>query len=113
MRELDKKKKNEHREYERRLGVFCGSTKNDDILMWSHYSNSHTGFCVGLDFKRLDKFISDKFPNGKSMMKEVIYDEKMPVLKSYNEDEMAEYLISRMITKSIHWEYEKEAVHHK
>jgi hypothetical protein len=28
------------------IGVFCMSEVNDQILMWSHYSESHTGFCL-------------------------------------------------------------------
>jgi hypothetical protein len=27
--------------------VFCLSERNDQPLMWAHYANSHTGFCVG------------------------------------------------------------------
>ena len=27
-------------------GVCCLSEKHDDVLMWSHYSNGHKGFCL-------------------------------------------------------------------
>ena len=30
-------------------GVSCFSKCNDSILMWSHYSNSHKGYCVKFD----------------------------------------------------------------
>ncbi len=33
------------------LLVTCFSENNDSILMWSHYANHHTGFCVEYDFK--------------------------------------------------------------
>lgn len=41
-------------------GVCCFSKKCDDILMWSHYSEKHTGACLGFDtnnefFKNLKK----------------------------------------------------------
>jgi len=26
--------------------IFCLSAKNDDLLMWGHYADSHKGFCV-------------------------------------------------------------------
>lgn len=34
------------------LGVVCLSEVNHDILMWSHYAESHTGFCI--EFERSD-----------------------------------------------------------
>lgn len=37
----------------RTLGVYCLSEVRDDLLMWAHYSASHSGFCVGLDTERL------------------------------------------------------------
>lgn len=35
------------------LRVTCFSEDNKSILMWSHYANHHTGFCVEYDFKSL------------------------------------------------------------
>lgn len=40
------------------FGVLCLSEIKDSILMWSHYSNDHRGFCI--EFENLDKFISEK-----------------------------------------------------
>ena len=28
------------------MGVFCMSEVKDQILMWAHYSEGHTGFCL-------------------------------------------------------------------
>src|SRR5437667_11515658 len=33
-------------------GVLCLSRRRDDILMWSHYCASHTGFVLGFDVLR-------------------------------------------------------------
>lgn len=41
------------KEQDKYLGVICLSRKWDNILMWSHYANSHTGFCVGFDEAKL------------------------------------------------------------
>lgn len=30
-------------------GITCFSETNDNILMWSHYSNKHEGICLGFD----------------------------------------------------------------
>ena len=32
-----------------KLGILCLSEKRDDILMWSHYADGHTGFCLEFD----------------------------------------------------------------
>jgi len=34
------------------LGVVCFSEINNDILMWSHYADGHSGFCI--EFERSD-----------------------------------------------------------
>ena len=30
-------------------GVTCFSEERDNIIMWSHYANSHKGICLGFD----------------------------------------------------------------
>ena len=32
------------------FAISCFSEKSDEILMWSHYANKHTGFCVEYNF---------------------------------------------------------------
>jgi hypothetical protein len=53
-----------HRELRKRLkkcyGVTSFSYLNDDILMWSHYSDSHKGFCIEFDKRILHNTL--KFP---------------------------------------------------
>ena len=34
------------------FAITCFSKKSDEILMWSHYANKHTGFCVEYDFSK-------------------------------------------------------------
>jgi len=36
--------------------VSCFSKKNNSILMWSHYANKHTGFCLGFKTIRPNKY---------------------------------------------------------
>jgi len=31
------------------FGVFSASTRGDSLLMWSHYADNHTGFCVEIN----------------------------------------------------------------
>lgn len=35
------------------IGISCFTTKYDNLLMWSHYANKHTGICVEYDFSTL------------------------------------------------------------
>jgi len=39
--------------------ISCFSKLSNEVLMWSHYANKHSGICVGFDFgfKYQDKFI--------------------------------------------------------
>lgn len=30
-------------------GITCFTSKDDNILMWSHYGNKHSGYCLGFD----------------------------------------------------------------
>jgi hypothetical protein len=79
-------------------GICSLTKKNDNILMWSHYSNSHKGFCVGLD-----KF---KLFEHSGVVSPVIYSNDFPKI-SLLENEITS--IHRLITtKSLHWEYEQE-----
>lgn len=39
-------------ELKRDLRVACFAKNNDSILMWSHYAENHTGFCIEYDFNQ-------------------------------------------------------------
>ncbi|MDP1727215.1 MAG: DUF2971 domain-containing protein [Bacteroidota bacterium] len=47
-------------ELNKRFGFFCVTPVPDNILMWSHYSNSHKGFCVGFDSVKLFSLINGR-----------------------------------------------------
>lgn len=72
--------------------VSCFSQNNDSILMWSHYSNSHKGFCLEYDFKMLKEAITLPLP--------VKYSNDLP----NNVDNKLELIF----TKSKEWSYEEE-----
>ena len=66
------------------------SEKNDDILMWSHYSNNHYGVCIAYNLKSIINQY-DVFP--------VIYTDEYDVHQSE---------LERILTKFSAWEYEAE-----
>lgn len=95
--------------------VSCFSERNDSILMWSHYADSHRGVCIEFETPVDECF------------KKVKYQEERPVLKIYNilldiilndlenknddcfqyKNYFSNFLVS-FYTKSIDWSYEKE-----
>lgn len=79
------------------VGVLCVCKKRDDILMWSHYADSHRGVC--LEFDGMGKFMAHA--------QEVKYSKKREPIRPYYEtrEQMME---KALLTKSDHWTYEDE-----
>jgi len=95
--------KSDYTEYQdeitQKSGIFCATTRKDNLLMWSHYANSHQGFCVGLD-----KEIIQNSTNG--AFNKVDYSTKFPEC-----DFLGDRVLNMMRllhTKSKDWEYEEE-----
>jgi hypothetical protein len=80
------------------LGIFSLSKKSDDILMWSHYANSHRGVCLGFFAGPGDDFFR--------ISQEVRYRPDYPSTK-LNDDQMTR-MEATILTKSDHWSYEEE-----
>jgi hypothetical protein len=84
-----------------RFGVFCTSAVEDNHLMWSHYAENHTGFCVGLDESQLSGM---KGLIGQGFVE---YQETAPSFQYYFES--PELFQNRVFgCKSAVWSYEKE-----
>lgn len=79
------------------IGVLCLSIMRDDILMWSHYADSHRGICLEFD-GHFDFF---------AHAQEVKYPAVRPRINPFrqNRNEMME---AALLSKSNHWEYEQE-----
>lgn len=81
-----------------KFGIFSLSAVNDNLLMWSHYSNSHTGFCIGFDAEKLFDLSGS--------LGEVVYDNVFPEINLF--DNSTKNFLRFFITKSNDWEYEAE-----
>jgi hypothetical protein len=81
-------------------GVSCFSEVNDELLMWAHYADKYTGFC--LEFSTNNELF-DK-------ARKVDYVENMPKLniKSIYADGERDEMMNLFCTKSKSWGYEKE-----
>jgi hypothetical protein len=80
-------------------GVFCLSEIPDHILMWSHYSNSHTGICIEFESTSHAQFFE--------LAQRVHYQIEYPILNII-ENSKDEILRKALLTKAKFWEYEKE-----
>lgn len=81
------------------IGIFSLSENNSNILMWSHYADSHKGYCVGLDYNILLKIVGSIGP--------VTYSDKFPKLSILPKSPVEDFM-KLLTTKSNDWEYEKE-----
>lgn len=81
------------------IGVLCLSSKADQILMWSHYADSHRGIAIGFEATSRTPFFGRAEP--------VIYSEQYPNVDLLSMD-LEDTAIPILFTKSNHWEYEAE-----
>lgn len=91
-----------------RVCCLCTSFKNK--LMWSHYSNSHTGFCIEYDFSGNDRTALQNlpFPIYYSNARPTVPWENTVDNSTQNSEAAAFKLMVGMLTKGDTWEYENE-----
>ena len=84
-------------------GVVSLSKHNDSILMWSHYSNNHTGLVFEFDYSLKKEFLLSEFPH------KVDYVEELGLF-SYAalSNERRKQMITILLSKYIDWTYEGE-----
>lgn len=92
--------------------AFCLSSKNDEILLWSHYANSHKGVCFGFRFYKDHediRFFKTSHESGKVGFRKVEYPpelDSLNVLESYRLGKPIR--IASAFHKYEVWAYEKE-----
>jgi hypothetical protein len=89
----------------KKLGLICFSAKYTDPVIWAHYSNKHTGMCLGFDIPESDE------PMGRRI-KPVQYIEtslNFPLnFKQMHEDDQNPVIWDMLYKKFKHWAYEEE-----
>jgi len=92
-------------------GVFCTCLVNDDILLWSHYANKHSGICLGFNPCNLRK-------NNPEIGGWRVKYGSFPIIEPFHDsDEQSrdDAFEKMFLIKAICWEYENEyrlADHH-
>jgi hypothetical protein len=82
-----------------RTGVYCLSAKNDNLLMWAHYGDSHMGYCL--------EFSTESYYSIFSKAEPVRYQKQYPIVKLFTADKV-EWGKESLLTKSTDWKYEDE-----
>lgn len=75
------------------------SERNDSLLMWSHYSGQHTGFCIEYNIELLSEFDKLRLELYPINYSDKLY--KAPINNLFNHILSATY-------KSLEWDYEDE-----
>ena len=87
------------------VGVFSLTANLNSILSWSHYADSHRGFCIGFYTGNLKVFLEK---SGLPLeLGAVNYTKEYPFINAYKTS-MVEKTKRVLQTKSIDWEYENE-----
>lgn len=84
----------------KQMGIFCMTSEPDNILMWSHYAEAHTGFC--LEFKTGNPFFLRE-----RRIKEEGYKPDRPCLNLIEPPD-SDKIVQALLTKAIGWKYEHE-----
>ena len=87
--------------------VGCLGTEYKNKLMWSHYADSHTGFCIEYDFNNI------KWENLLVYPLPVLYSKERPLIPYYiwggkDIEKVKKELMIGLLTKDIVWSYENE-----
>lgn len=89
------------------IGILSLSRNWNNSLMWSHYTNSHKGFCIGFNEKSsfFNNYLSEDRNTSRYTL-DVVYSEKRVRIPT----ELSEprLLFEPQTTKSIDWRYEGE-----
>jgi hypothetical protein len=81
-------------------GTICFSELRSHLLMWAHYAQGHTGFCLEFD-TAVEPLKQD--------LRKVTYQTKMPVHEVKLRDDGARVdVASFLLVKAKEWKYEKE-----
>ena len=90
--------------------VGCLAEKRDSVLMWSHYGESHTGFCIEYDFHKLC------LDEVQLIILPAIYSDERPAfpleaLLAKSDEDLKRAIVNFiliLLTKDSAWSYEKE-----
>lgn len=96
---IEKFNEQNRKDIDNTFGIFSLTIHPKNYLMWSHYGNSHTGFCLGFDSTML-------FETVQGSLGPVQYENELPKLRLFGDT--YDFHIKQLGTKSKVWSYEDE-----
>lgn len=104
-----KGRKREREFINKNYGVFSMTTDYKNILMWSHYSHSHTGFCVGLNYRKLELRLKNFDISTESLLYifPIEYSKAYPLVNRFKHDNIERFK-KTLLVKAENWRYENE-----
>lgn len=92
------------------LGIYCFSEVPNDILMWSHYADSHKGVLIEFDLVKLFKTLRNKNKGISFEFDWIDYVNCLPDLNIglITKNELRDEFKKMFFTKQDKWNYEKE-----
>jgi len=101
-------------DYQRRwaiekYGIFSMTTENKNILMWSHYADSHKGICLRFNCSRFLDFIRNDCLRNELLIvwDKIDYQTEYPLLNPFELNDN-EVVLKSLLIKSCNWKYENE-----
>ena len=88
------------KEVNRKFGVLSLAKRCDNYLLWSYYSNAHSGFCIGLNVEALRQHLKG------FILGAVVYQDSLPLIDLFGDG--TEMVLTLFFTKGSHWRHEEE-----
>ncbi len=85
--------------------MFCVTVNGSNNLMWSHYTNYHSGFCIEFDSSKL---FAEKVLYLPELAKFKLLDIVKESYGLITEEQLGDLITEAMLTKLDEWEYEEE-----
>ena len=94
---------------EKNLGIYSLTASYKNILLWSHYATSHTGFVVGFHREKLQRTCSmfNSQHHKLMILLPVEYSSRYPLLNKYKHS-TDERFRKQLLVKALDWIYENE-----
>jgi hypothetical protein len=106
-KELEKWSEVGHKRFALKIRIACFCKDKENIIMWSHYADSHKGLCLKFDSSFDKQFFHKEDWNYKKFpIKEVNYPKELKKINYFKDNE--DFFINCAYTKYHKWIYEEE-----
>lgn len=95
------------RQRNRSIGILALTPIRDSVLMWSHYSDNHKGFCIGYSVPVLSEAFRNVSTQDRAIQIRHVRYSGYPDLKAFAPQSL-DWAIDQFATKASEWSYEQE-----